>query len=699
MRVFKRLSGDQRGFALEATLMVMLLISVLLAAAVMGAMTTTRTTSLDYRNSRVFYAAEAATEAIMGQLGIYMEDGYLDDEELAALYPPTLEGFSFDSFSVTKTGDVTTETITDGSFAGLYSLTQKVEIFSEAEDAMENRSAVLISAKAQAIPIFQFGVFFEKDLEATNGPAMTFSGWVHSNGNIYLSSNNAWYKDAITTPNKLYHDRKDQHLIYDGVYVDDAYGNEVQLLFDSRTHADPNAFRARSDQDFDNRLKTDAYSVDSLKVPLPPGVGAREVMAPREAGDTDTEKRAKFAWKADMYVTVDLENLSNITGVCGEPGSKTPDEVIGNPGVVGLQPVAGGVKVTFKVGDSCGWKTTGEADIVVLGDGAVIWSGEDDDLSASCTFNIIIPNTIDELKIVVTDQGGSPWDGTAIWNDLQSMLAGTTPWPTITVTRPTDYVIPNLADMCSIFKWRWSAFFDGREGNMRDVLDVDIAGLAAWAAGNSNKASEVIYVEMRVPANIGGWSAAALALLADNSLDPAVRTVNAMVLPNRMSIATDWPLYVKGDYNSLASKPAALIGDAITILSTAWFDADHKKQVVEKLNATETEVWAAILAGHSATPCDHEDAGCPGGYADFYGGGIENFPRFLERWSGIQFIYRGSLVSLDISQRAIGTWNGTYYSPPKRDWQFDTRFEDPSNLPPGTPVVGVVIRTAFRPVF
>jgi hypothetical protein len=699
MRVFKRLSGDRRGFALEATLMVMLLISVLLAAAVMGAMTTTRTTSLDYRNSRVFYAAEAATEAIMGQLGIYMEDGYLSDEELAALYPPTLEGFSFDSFSVTKTGDVTTETITDGSFAGLYSLTQKVEIFSEAEDAMENRSAVLISAKAQAIPIFQFGVFFEKDLEATNGPAMTFSGWVHSNGNIYLSSNNAWYKDAITTPNKLYHDRKDQHLIYDGVYVDDAYGNEVQLLFDSRTHADPNAFRARSDQDFDNRLKTDAYSVDSLKVPLPPGVGAREVMAPREAGDTDTEKRAKFAWKADMYVTVDLENLSNITGVCGQPGSKTPDDVIGNPGVVGLQPVAGGVKVTFKVGNNCGWKTTGEADIVVLGDGAVIWSGQDDDLSASCTFNIIIPNTIDELKIVITDQGGSPFDGTAIWNDLQSMLAGTTPWPTITVTRPTDYVIPNLADMCSIFKWRWSAFFDGREGNMRDVLDVDIAGLAAWAGGASNKASEVIYVEMKVPANIGGWSAAAVALLADNSLDPAVRTVNAMVLPNRMSIATDWPLYVKGDYNSLAWKPAALIGDAITILSTAWFDADHKKQVVEKLNATETEVWAAVLAGHSATPCDHEDAGCPGGYADFYGGGIENFPRFLERWSGIQFIYRGSLVSLDISQRAIGTWNGTYYSPPKRDWQFDTRFEDPSNLPPGTPVVGVVIRTAFRPVF
>jgi type II secretory pathway pseudopilin PulG len=53
MRAFKRLSGDRRGFALEATLMVMLLISVLLAAAVLGAMTTTRTSNLDYRNTRV----------------------------------------------------------------------------------------------------------------------------------------------------------------------------------------------------------------------------------------------------------------------------------------------------------------------------------------------------------------------------------------------------------------------------------------------------------------------------------------------------------------------------------------------------------------------------------------------------------------------------------------------------------------------
>jgi type II secretory pathway pseudopilin PulG len=699
MMFINRLRDDQRGFALEATLMVMLLISVLLAAAVLGAVTTTRTTSMDYRNSRVFYAAEAATEAIMGQLGQDMEDGYLSDEELAALVPPPLQGFSFDSFSVTKVDDAVVETITDGSFAGLYALTQKVEIYSEARDAVDNSSAILISAKAQAIPIFQFGVFFEKDLEATNGPSMTFSGWVHANGNIYLSSNNAWYKDAITTPNQVYHDRKDNHSIMDGVYIDDAYGNEVKLLFDSRTHADPNSFRARSDQDFDNRLKTDAYAVDSLKVPLPAGVGAEEVMRPREAGDTDEEKRAKFAWKADMYVVVDLVNLTQRQAVCGSSASKTPDEVIGDPGVVGLQPVEAGVQITFKIGKDCGWKSGADFDVQIFGDGALMWTGSENDVGTLCTFNVTIPFGTDELKVVITDHGGSPYDGTATWKNLQSLLDGTTPWPNITVTRPAGMVVPDIKDLCDILQWEWSAFYDGREQSMSDIMNVNVAGLSLWSAGKSDRASEILYVEIQAPADVGAYSGAAKALLDDNTLDPAVRVINASILPNRMSIATDWPLYVRGDYNSLAWKPSALVGDAITIQSTAWIDADHKVQVIEKKNATETEMWAAILAGHSATPCDHEVAPCPGGYTDFYGGGIENFPRFLERWSGVKFIYRGSLVSLDVAQRAIGTWNGSYYSPPVRDWQFDTRFEDPSNLPPGTPVVGVVIRTAFRPVF
>ena len=180
------------GFALEATLFVLVLMSVLMLSSYTGAAMATRSANLDYRTSRVSYAAEAGADAIMAQLADALEDGYLSDEELYGVTAPNMEGFTFKDLFVQKIGGVVVETVTDGPFAGLYSLTQKLEITSEATDPMGNVSAVIVSAKAQAFPVFQFGVFFEKDLEATNGPNMTFVGWVHSNGNIYLSSNNAW---------------------------------------------------------------------------------------------------------------------------------------------------------------------------------------------------------------------------------------------------------------------------------------------------------------------------------------------------------------------------------------------------------------------------------------------------------------------------------------------------------------------------
>ncbi len=181
---------------------------------------------------------------------------------------------------------------------------------------------------------------------------------------------------------------------------------------------------------------------------------------------------------------------------------------------------------------------------------------------------------------------------------------------------------------------------------------------------------------------------------------------------------------MRGDYNNVNKQPAALAGDAVNVLSNVWSDFNNRPdagtfngcvgQVAPGLpcpayltwaagwvykNASPTAIYAAILAGHWPTPCDHENAGCPGGYQDFYGGGIENFPRFLERWGGVRFQYLGALISPFTSAKTTGTWSMTYYLPPTRDWAFDTDFRDPSLLPPGTPNVGNVVRTAMREAF
>ena len=66
---------DRRGFALEATIVVLVLLTVLIGAAVTSAVMTQRTAGVDYRGSRVSYATEAGADAVMSQLEVAMVDG------------------------------------------------------------------------------------------------------------------------------------------------------------------------------------------------------------------------------------------------------------------------------------------------------------------------------------------------------------------------------------------------------------------------------------------------------------------------------------------------------------------------------------------------------------------------------------------------------------------------------------------------
>ena len=86
--------------------------------------------------------------------------------------------------------------------------------------------------------------------------------------------------------------------------------------------------------------------------------------------------------------------------------------------------------------------------------------------------------------------------------------------------------------------------------------------------------------------------------------------------------------------------------------------------------ASNTTVNAAFISGNVPSA---------NGY---YSGGVENFPRFLENWSGKTVTYYGSMIELYKSQQAIGHWgSANVYSAPNRAWYFDTNFI--STPPPG----------------
>jgi len=151
-------------------------------------------------------------------------------------------------------------------------------------------------------------------------------------------------------------------------------------------------------------------------------------------------------------------------------------------------------------------------------------------------------------------------------------------------------------------------------------------------------------------------------------------------------------VYVQGDYNTVNKKGAAVIGDAVTILSNRWGDVNgdgdtddagdgdlaYSEQAMNSRNAWSTTVNAAVMLGNTDTI-----AGVS------YNGGVENVMRFLERWSGDTFTYLGSIIDLWNSELATGAWiyGNPIYTAPSRNWAFDADFLDPANLPPGTPNV------------
>ena len=181
-------------------------------------------------------------------------------------------------------------------------------------------------------------------------------------------------------------------------------------------------------------------------------------------------------------------------------------------------------------------------------------------------------------------------------------------------------------------------------------------------------------------------------------------TINPDVFPRGLTIATNGPLYTLGNVNtgslngsgrpdvaridSPSGKwvPLMLAGDAMTILSTNWSDRTANALGVDRTwgaaprqvtscpipDAGPTTIVAGIVAGHVDT-------------ATTWGGGINNFPRFVECWNGVPNRIIGSLV---IGYRSVyqrQRYHLFSYRPPDRLWSFDTNFASPARQPPGTP--------------
>jgi hypothetical protein len=230
------------------------------------------------------------------------------------------------------------------------------------------------------------------------------------------------------------------------------------------------------------------------------------------------------------------------------------------------------------------------------------------------------------------------------------------------------------------------SFYNKREGKTVQATQIDVAKLISWSATNTAiRPYQLRDVDSIYVADERTQTA---------STEPGLRLVNGAVLPSRgLTVASPDPVYVLGDYNApsavrgttntLSTKPASIVGDAVTILSPAWSDANSSAGIASRV-AANTTVNAAIIAG--IVPSNGTS----------YSGGVENLPRFLENWAGKMFTYNGSMVMMYPSKFARAAWGGNdVYSPPNRNWAFDRNFLDATKLPPGTPMALTTIRNEW----
>ena len=174
-----------------------------------------------------------------------------------------------------------------------------------------------------------------------------------------------------------------------------------------------------------------------------------------------------------------------------------------------------------------------------------------------------------------------------------------------------------------------------------------------------------------------------------------------------LTIASENPVYVQGDYNAgggagFADGNAAssIAADAVTFLSNSWNDRNSLSSPNNPTGRAASTTWyrVAVLSGKGRSFPRPAAGGPPQDFGT--DGGVHNFLRYLESWTGDTLHYMGAIASFYYNRQAVGTYKccNNVYDPPTRAYTFDLEFLEPELLPPLTPMFRDVNTTGFTQV-
>jgi len=592
----------ENGFALMIVMLFVGIALIVFVSMISWTATNARITYLDNLFNQAEAAAESATEA---PLAVMIRDFAYQSLNSTNTYQTNLP--STDSWpiqyrfsdlngnanriSVTISG--TTWQALDGIFAGQSGLVQDCTNTATATPLNQNANlsaSVRQTSKFAIIPLFQYAVFYNMDLEINPGSAMVINGHVHSNNGLWATGS----------------------------------GSGAPLTFNGNVDASTGITYAR---------KT---AVDG----------------------TDTRTGNVIA--TNGTVLANAATLAMPIGTNNDPSTVR--------GLLGIPPAG------LAVPSSAGYSTNGT------------------------------PYLYNSADLIISNAAVSDTNITVYYNN-QAVAGGLTQIPPDVIQTNKLGVITN-----SYYSFVTNVtFYDYRESDTVKATQINVTNLVNWLANSSTRGGSQYNLLNSYGSTSKGHGINSVyvynsAVLSSSQL-PAVRLVNGQKLPPAgLTVATDQPLYVQGDYNVTTNGinfaktlgattngntvPAALMGDSITVLSSAWQDSYISTTSVGSRNATSTTINAATLEGIVPSALS--------GNTKLYSGGLENFLRLSEQWSGQTLTYNGSIVVLFASKYATNAWANASYGVPTRQWGYDLNFSKGAQyLPPLTPTAKYIYRRTW----
>lgn len=352
----------ERGAALATSVLVLGMLSAVALTVLAVVSKESQIAGSDLKKTQTFYAAAAGIEKMTADFGaLFLTTSRPTAAQLLRIQntpPPELltEGYTMNQLigldntalaAMRQTQGITNSsyprvTIPGGPFNGLSASVAPYVLNSMATGIDGTEVALSRQMNNYLIPIFQFGMFSNEDIELHPGPPFSFNGRVHANGNVYVNGNVSFLA-KVTSANELVYDVVRNGVARTGANVTMTVGTVTVPLTMGSMFGGPNIVGSNSGQrgyfptaangtinpswdstsvgpatagvpnQFGGQLQTRSTGAGPLLLPLQlNGNSTWEIIKRRTPADPQVVRDSRYHSKAQIRVLIDDENPANV---------------------------------------------------------------------------------------------------------------------------------------------------------------------------------------------------------------------------------------------------------------------------------------------------------------------------------------------------------------------------------------------------